>query len=73
LMDQHDLTRAEMVPMLGSQTRVAEVLQGKKGLSITMVQRLRARFHIPADVLLPLPLAPPRNAARRRTKKRAAA
>jgi len=29
------------------------VLSGKKGLSMTMVQRLRARFGVPADVLLP--------------------
>jgi HTH-type transcriptional regulator/antitoxin HigA len=34
---------------------VSEVLRGKKGLSMTMVQRLRARFGVPADVLLPAP------------------
>ncbi len=42
LMDQHGLTRADMVPILGTQSRVSEVLAGKKGLSIAMVQRLRA-------------------------------
>jgi len=53
LMDQHGLTRADMVPILGTASRVSEVLRGKKGLSMTMVQRLRARFGVPADVLLP--------------------
>ena len=31
LMDQHDLTRADMVPILGTPSRVSEVLRGKKG------------------------------------------
>src|SRR5215468_10745118 len=55
LMDQHGLTRADLVPILGTPSRVSEVLRGKKGLSMTMVQRLRARFRVPADILLPPP------------------
>src|SRR5450432_1074867 len=69
LMDQHGLTRADMVPILGTPSRVSEVLQGKKGLSMAMVQRLRARFRVPADLLLP----PLRKASARRSTKRAAA
>jgi HTH-type transcriptional regulator/antitoxin HigA len=69
LMDQHGLTRADLVPILGTPSRVSEVLRGKKGLSMTMVQRLRARFRVPADVLLPLPNKTPT----RRATKRAAA
>ena len=53
LMDQHGLTRAEMVPILGTPSRVSEVLRGKKELSMAMVQRLRARFRVPADALPP--------------------
>jgi HTH-type transcriptional regulator / antitoxin HigA len=68
LMDQHGLTRADMVPILGTPSRVSEVLRGRKGLSMAMVQRLRARFHVPADVLLP-----PVKKVPRRTPKRAAA
>ena len=67
LMDQHGLTRADMVATLGTPSRVSEVLAGKKELSIAMVQRLRARFRIPADVLIP----PPKR-ARRATKQAAA-
>jgi HTH-type transcriptional regulator / antitoxin HigA len=69
LMDQHSLTRADMVPILGTPSRVSEVLQGKKGLSMAMVQRLRARFNIPADLLLP----PPKKVSASRPTKRAAA
>ena len=67
LMDQHGLTRADMIPILGAPSRVSEVLAGKKELSMAMVQRLRARFRVPADVLIP----PPKPA--RRATKRAAA
>ena len=67
LMDQHGLTRADMVVILGTPSRVSEVLAGKKELSMAMVQRLRARFRVPADVLIP----PPKRA--KRTRKRAAA
>jgi HTH-type transcriptional regulator / antitoxin HigA len=69
LMDQHGLTRADLIPILGTPSRVSEVLRGKKGLSMAMVQRLRARFRVPADVLLP----PPKKASARRPGKRAAA
>src|SRR5438105_1931449 len=69
LMEQHGLTRSDMVPILGTPSRVSEVLRGKKGLSLSMVQRLRARFRVPADLLLP----PPKKAPARRVTKRAAA
>lgn len=52
LMDQHGLSRADLVPLLGTASRVSEVLNGKRQLSLTMVRRLRARFHISADLLI---------------------
>lgn len=63
LMDQHGLTRADLVPLLGTASRVSEVLSGKRALSMTMVRRLRARFDISADLLIP---APPKMRQRRR-------
>ena len=71
LMEQHGLTRTDMVPILGTPSRVSEVLRGKKGLSLSMVQRLRARFRVPADLLLPPIKKAPMKA--RRGAKRAAA
>ncbi len=52
LMDQHGLTRADLVPLLGTASRVSEVLSGKRDLSMTMVRRLRERLHISADLLV---------------------
>jgi len=63
LMDQHGLSRADLVPLLGTASRVSEVLSGKRDLSMTMVRNLRERFHISADLLLP----------RTRTRRRLAA
>ena len=53
LMEQHDLSRADLVPVLGTPSRVSEVLNGKRELSISMVRRLRERFDISADLLIP--------------------
>ena len=69
LMDQHGLTRADMAPLIGAASRVGEVLRGQRHLSLAMVQRLRAHFRVPADLLLPPVTTPP---ARRRAKRPAA-
>lgn len=53
LMDQHGLSRADLVPLLGTPSRVSEVMNGKRDLSMSMVRKLRDRFHIPADLLIP--------------------
>jgi HTH-type transcriptional regulator / antitoxin HigA len=50
LMDQHALSRA--VPVLGTPSRVSEVLTGKRELSMSMVRKLCDRFHISADLLI---------------------
>lgn len=69
LMDQHGLKRADLVLLLGSAERADDILRGRRQLTLAMVQRLRTRFHVPADLLLPPAPAP---AARRATKKAAA-
>jgi HTH-type transcriptional regulator/antitoxin HigA len=52
LMDQNGLSRSDLVPLLGTPSRVSEVLGGKRELSMTMVKRLRERFRISADLLI---------------------
>ena len=52
LMDQHGLSRADLVPLLGTASRVSEVLNGKRELSMSMVRKLRERFQISADLLI---------------------
>ena len=69
LMDQHGLKRADLVPLLGSAERADDILRGRRQLTLAMVQRLRTRFHVPADLLLP---PAPTPVARRVTKNAAA-
>src|SRR2546421_4891642 len=51
-MESQGLTRKDLEPLLGTRTRVAEVLNGKRNLSIGMIRRLHAQLGIPADVLI---------------------
>jgi HTH-type transcriptional regulator / antitoxin HigA len=55
LMDQHGLSRADLVPLLGTASRVSEVLNGKRGLSRTVMRKLHDRFHVSADLLISPP------------------
>ena len=51
-MEQQGLTRKDLEPLLGSRTRVSEVLNRKRGLSIEMIRRLHEELGISADVLI---------------------
>src|SRR5262249_34668443 len=51
-MEQQGLTRKDLEPLIGTRTRVAEVLNRKRNLSIAMIRRLPERLGIPADVLI---------------------
>lgn len=51
-MEQQGLTRKDLEGILGTRTRVAEVLNRRRGLSINMIRRLHERLGIPAEVLI---------------------
>jgi HTH-type transcriptional regulator/antitoxin HigA len=51
-MEQQGLTRKDLGELIGTRTRVAEVLARKRGLSISMIRRLHAKLGIPAEVLI---------------------
>jgi len=51
-MEQQGLTRRDLEEIIGTRTRIAEVLNGKRGLSIAMIRRLHERLGISADVLI---------------------
>jgi Helix-turn-helix len=51
-MEQQGLTREDLEPAIGTRTRVAEVLNRKRSLSIGMIRRLHARLGISAEVLI---------------------
>jgi HTH-type transcriptional regulator/antitoxin HigA len=51
-MTQQGLTRKDLQPLIDTRTRVAEVLNRKRGLSIGMIRRLHRALGISADVLI---------------------
>jgi HTH-type transcriptional regulator / antitoxin HigA len=57
VMEQHDLAPAELAPILGTRSRVSEVLSGKRKLTLAMIRRLHQRLGIPADLLIAQPAA----------------
>jgi HTH-type transcriptional regulator/antitoxin HigA len=53
-MQQQGLEPKDLVPLLGSRSRVSEVLSGRRNLSLKMIRNLVQRLGIPAEVLLGL-------------------
>jgi antitoxin component HigA of HigAB toxin-antitoxin module len=51
-MAQQGLTRKDLEPYIGSPSKVSEVLNGKRPLSLSMVRALEKGLGIPAEVLL---------------------
>ncbi len=51
-MEQMDMTKADMVKYLGSQSRVSEILNRKRKLTLKMVKSLYKGLKIPAEILL---------------------
>lgn len=54
-MEQQGLRQKDMTPYLGSQSKVSEVLNRKRPLSLTMIRALHEGLGIPAEVLLQEP------------------
>jgi HTH-type transcriptional regulator/antitoxin HigA len=51
-MDQMGMTQRDLIPILGSRSRVSEVLSGKRPLTLAMIRALRKHLDIPAETLL---------------------
>jgi len=51
-MEKMWMTKADMVKYLGSQSRVSEVLNRKRGLTLGMIRSLYKELKIPAEILL---------------------
>src|SRR5215475_4106267 len=51
-MEQQGLSRKDLEPLIGTRTRVAEVLNRKRSLSIGMIRRLHELLGISAEVLI---------------------
>jgi HTH-type transcriptional regulator / antitoxin HigA len=51
-MEQQNLKPADLIPYLGSKSRVSEVLTGRRLLSLSMIRNINKGLGIPAEVLL---------------------
>jgi HTH-type transcriptional regulator / antitoxin HigA len=51
-MEQQGLSRKDLEPLIGTRTRVAEVLNRRRSLSIGMIRRLHKKLGISAEVLI---------------------
>ena len=52
VMDQRGLTPNDLIPYLGSRSKVSEVLNGKRSLTLSMIRALNLGLNIPAEVLI---------------------
>ncbi len=52
VMDQKGLKQADLLPYIGSRSKVSEILAGKRTLSLSMIRSLHAHLSIPAEILI---------------------
>ena len=51
-MEQMNLTRKDLEPFIGGRGRVSEVLNHRRGLSLSMIRSLHANLSIPLESLI---------------------
>ena len=54
-MEQQGLKQADLVPYIGSKSKVSEVLNRKRPFSLSMIRKLHEGLNLPAEVLLQEP------------------
>ncbi len=54
-MEQMHLKQKDLIPYIGNKSKVSEVLNGKIGLSLSMISKLASGLHIPLEVLIQSP------------------
>jgi len=52
VMEQRGMKQADLVPYIGSRSKVSEVLRGKRTLSLSMIRSLHTHLSIPAEILI---------------------
>lgn len=51
-MDQEGLTQKDLIPYIGSKSKVSEVLNGKRNLSLRMIRNIHENLGIPLEILI---------------------
>lgn len=54
-MEQQGLSPKDLIPYMGTRSRVSEILNGKRPLTLKMIRALHKGLDIPAEVLLQEP------------------
>ena len=54
-MEQLGLLKKDLIPFIGSASKVTEVLNGTRQLSLNMIRKLNDGLNIPADILIRAP------------------
>lgn len=54
-MEQLGLLKKDLIPFIGSASKVTEVLNGSRQLSLNMIRKLNDGLNIPADILIRAP------------------
>jgi HTH-type transcriptional regulator/antitoxin HigA len=52
MMDQNGISPSDMIQYIGSQSKVSEVLNRRRPLSINMIRNISKGLHIPAQLLI---------------------
>jgi HTH-type transcriptional regulator/antitoxin HigA len=65
-MEQGGLKPKDLIPYIGSKSKVSEVLSGRRPLSLTMIRKLVAGLRFPPEVALAPIKTKPRRGGRRR-------
>ena len=51
-MEQEGLSQKDLIPYFGTKSKVSEVLNRKRGLSLNMIRKLSTGLNIPAAILV---------------------
>lgn len=51
-MESRGITRKEMEPLVGSRTRLSEIFNHRRGLTLTMIRNLHNKLGIPVEALI---------------------
>ena len=51
-LEQMNMSETQLSHILGNRSRKSEILSGKRKLSLSMIRKLHAILHIPAEVLI---------------------
>jgi HTH-type transcriptional regulator / antitoxin HigA len=68
-MEQQGLLKKDLVPFIGSASKVTEVLNGTRQLSLNMIRNIAAGLNISVDILIRMPSVKTKLTAKKKSQK----